>query len=76
MAKSADDISGPRHDRSLLLHGTKRNEVLTLAEVRRYGSDSFGDPNYIKIYGATPPEWYARLVLRFHRVADVLLQSI
>lgn len=69
MAKSADDISGPRHDRSLLLHGPKRNDVLTLAEVRQYGTDSFGDPNYIKIYGATPPEWYARGIRLLGRTA-------
>src|SRR5262245_52410247 len=44
------------YDWTLLLHGPKRDEALTLAEVRRYGADSFGDPDYIKIYGATPPE--------------------
>src|SRR4029077_4555904 len=46
------------YDRALLLHGSKRNEVLTLAEVRRYGLDSFADANYISIYGMPPEEWY------------------
>ena len=36
------------HDRALLLHGSKRNEILTLAEVQQYGIDSFADPNYIR----------------------------
>ena len=36
----------PLHDRALLLHGRKRNEVLTLREVQQYGTDSFSDPNF------------------------------
>ena len=44
------------HDRALLLHGSKRNEILTLAEVQQYGIDSFADPNYIRLYGMTPAE--------------------
>jgi hypothetical protein len=50
----------PLHDRTLLLHGQKRNKVLTLEEVQQYGSDSFSDPDYIRLYGMTPPQWYAR----------------
>ncbi|MGZ4304563.1 MAG: hypothetical protein ACXVEW_03910 [Solirubrobacteraceae bacterium] len=46
-------------DRRLLL-GEKRNEVLGLAEVRGYGSDTFGDPDYVSIYGLTPTDWYGR----------------
>jgi len=49
----------PRYDRALLL-GEKRNEILTLDEVRQYGQDSFGDPDYVCVYGLTPPQWYAR----------------
>jgi hypothetical protein len=48
------------YDRGLLLHGSKRNEVLTLGEVQQYGIDSFADPDYISLYGMTPTEWYAR----------------
>ena len=29
------------HDRAMLLHGSKRNKILTLAEVQQYGIDSF-----------------------------------
>ena len=43
-----------RYDRALLLHGAKRNVVLTLAEVQQYGADSFCDPDYIHIYGMAP----------------------
>jgi len=49
----------PRYDRALLL-GAKRNEVLTLDEVRRYGQDSFGDPDYVSVYGLSPAQWHAR----------------
>jgi hypothetical protein len=69
MADSSNNSSGALYDRALLLHGSKRNEVLTLAEVRQYGSDSFGDPDYIRVYGATPPEWYGRGVRLLGRTA-------
>jgi hypothetical protein len=48
------------HDRALLLHGAKRNQVLTLHDVQQYGIDSFSDPDYIRLYGMAPAEWYAR----------------
>jgi hypothetical protein len=48
------------YDRALLLHGAKRNEVLTLEEVQQYGVDSFADAEYIRIYGMPPAEWYGR----------------
>ena len=48
----------PLHNRDLLLHGSKRNEVLSLAEIEQYGLDSFADPDYISIYGMKPREWY------------------
>ena len=47
------------YDRALLL-GEKRNDVLDLAEVLSYGSDTFGDPDYVSIYGLKPADWYAR----------------
>jgi len=46
------------YDRALMLHGSRRKEVLTLAEVKRYGLDSFADADYISIYGMPPEEWY------------------
>jgi hypothetical protein len=60
MTLRADDPNEPAYNRELLLHGPKRNEVLSLAEVQRYGSDGFSDPDYIQLYGMTPPQWYAR----------------
>jgi len=49
----------PVHGWSLLLHGSKRNEALSLAEIEQYGFDSFGDADYISLYGMSPREWYA-----------------
>src|ERR1700751_4428357 len=59
----------PLHDRALLLHGPKRDEVLSLSEVQQYGSDSFSDPDYIRLYGMTPPQWYAHGVRLLGRTA-------
>jgi len=58
----------PTYDRTLLL-GQKRNEVLSLAEVHRYGADSFGDPEYLCLYGLSPTGWYARGVRILGRTA-------
>ena len=48
----------PVHDRAFLLYGSKRNEVLSLAEIEQYGLDSFGDADYVSLYGMSPREWY------------------
>src|SRR6516164_5941503 len=69
MKKPRQDAEEPLHDRALLLHGRKRNKVLTLEEVQRYGSDSFSDPDYIRLYGMTPPQWYVRGVRLLGRTA-------
>lgn len=58
----------PRYDRALLL-GSKRNDVLTLDEVRRYGEDSFGDQDYVSVYGLSPAQWHARGVRLLGRTA-------
>ncbi len=50
----------PRYDRELLLLGAKRNAVLELWEVQRYGSDSYGDTDYVSIYGMRPADWHAK----------------
>jgi len=49
-----------RYDRQRLLLGPMRNQVLELSEVERYGADSFGDPDYISIFGMRPAEWFAK----------------
>jgi RNA cap guanine-N2 methyltransferase len=59
----------PLYDRALLLHGAKRNEVLSLREVQQYGRDSFGDPDYIRIYGMAPADWYAHGIRLLGRTA-------
>jgi hypothetical protein len=57
------------HDRALLLHGAKRNQVLTLADVEQYGRDSFADADYVRIYGLPPKEWYRRGIRLLGRTA-------
>lgn len=52
--------SMPRYDRDVLLSPGKRNQVMELWEVKKFGTDSFGDPDYVSIYGMKPAEWYAR----------------
>ena len=57
------------YDRHLLLLGPKRNQVLTLDEVQRYGVDSFGDPDYLRVYDMAPQEWYERGIRLLGRTA-------
>lgn len=57
------------YDRQLLLFGPKRNEVLELWEVLRFGADTFGDDNYLSIYDMKPGEWYARGIRLLGRTA-------
>jgi hypothetical protein len=58
----SEDSSGRTrtYDRAHLLSESRRNDVLALWEVQRYGRDSFGDPDYVSIYGLRPEQWYAR----------------
>ena len=44
-----ESTSHPLHDRALLLQGSKRNEILTLHEVRQYGSDSLSHKDYLSL---------------------------
>lgn len=57
------------YDRQLLLHGAKRNSVLELWEVERYGTDSYGDSDYVSIYGLPPREWYLKGIRLLGRTA-------
>ena len=71
----------PVYDRALLLHGAKRDKVLTLEEVRQYGIDSFSDPNYVRVYGMAPTVWFAQGIRLLGRTAvectrDVLANCI
>jgi hypothetical protein len=57
------------YDRQLLLLGSKRNVVLDLWEVIRYGIDSYGDADYVSIYGLAPAQWYSKGVRLLGRTA-------
>jgi len=48
------------YDREFLLHGEKRNAVLDLPEIHRYGIERYDDADYVSIYGLRPEQWYAR----------------
>jgi RNA cap guanine-N2 methyltransferase len=60
MAEAEPGTGTPHYDRDFLLSPGKRNQVMALWEVERFGTDSFGDPDYVSIYGMRPAEWYAR----------------
>jgi hypothetical protein len=53
------DADIPRYDREFLLSPAKRNQIVELWEVEKFGRDSFGDPGAISLYGMTPAQWYA-----------------
>src|SRR5215467_4693782 len=69
MSERTNNSSSPVYDRALLLYGSKRNEILTLAEIEQYGLDSFGDADYVSIYGMPPREWYRRGIRLLGRTA-------
>lgn len=48
------------YDRAFLLSAVKRNQVMTLEEACQYGLDSYGDADYVSLYGMAPVEWYGR----------------
>ena len=60
MAESEPGAGTPHYDRDFLLSAGKRNQVMALWEVEKFGTDGFGDPDYVAIYGMSPAEWYAR----------------
>lgn len=68
--KGKDPVEqSPIYNRKLLLDAKKRNAVLDLWEVRRYGADSYGDVDYVSIYGMRPAAWYAKGVRLLGRTA-------
>lgn len=52
-----------------ILHGSKRNQVLSLAEIEQYGLDSFADADYVSIYGMPPRKWYGHGIRLLGRTA-------
>ena len=69
MSELPGNDSSHVYNRAFLLHGAKRNAVLTLAEIEQYGLDSFADADYISIYGMAPHEWYRHGVRLLGRTA-------
>jgi RNA cap guanine-N2 methyltransferase len=69
MNERPSNSSSPVYDRALLLHGSKRNEMLTLTEIEQYGLDSFRDADYVSIYGMQPREWYRHGIRLLGRTA-------
>jgi hypothetical protein len=49
-----------KYDRDFLLSPEKRNQLVELWEVEKYGRDCFNDPSHVHLYGMPPKEWYAR----------------
>jgi hypothetical protein len=66
---SSDEPAVSVYGRQLLLLGPKRNSVLELWEVQRYGTDTFGNPDYLRLYGLSPAVWYARGIRVLGRTA-------
>ena len=52
--------SEPNYDRDFLLSPDKRNQLLELWEVEKYGRDCFGDPDHVHLYGMAPRQWWER----------------
>jgi hypothetical protein len=57
-AMAGDDI--PHYDRDFLLSPAKRNQIIELWEVEKFGHDSFGDPDAVSLYDMMPAQWHAR----------------
>jgi hypothetical protein len=69
MNERTDNSLSPVYNRTLLLHGSKRNQELTLGEIERYGLDSFANSDYLSVYGMPPREWYRRGIRLLGRTA-------
>jgi hypothetical protein len=54
------DSGIPRYDRNFLLSPAKRNQIIELWEVEKFGRDTYGDPDAVSLYGMRPAEWYSR----------------
>lgn len=43
-----------------MLNPTKRDQIVELWEVERFGRDCFGNPSSVSLYGLSPQQWYER----------------
>jgi hypothetical protein len=69
MASDGPSDSITHYDRDFLLSPAKRNQIIELWEVQKFGRDSFGDPNAVSLYGMPPAQWHARGVRILARTA-------
>src|SRR5258708_7491989 len=60
MVTQSPTHSEQKYSRDFLLSPEKRNQLIELWEVEKYGSDCFGDPDHVHLYGMAPKEWYGR----------------
>lgn len=60
MVTQSSTHSEQKYNRDFLLSSEKRNQLIELWEVEKYGSDCFGDPDHVHLYGMAPREWYER----------------
>ena len=49
-----------KYDRDFLLSPDKRDQLIDLWEVEKYGWDCFGDPDHVHLYGMAPRQWWER----------------
>jgi hypothetical protein len=54
MSSTGAGAAERKYDRDFLLSQEKRNQIVELWEVEKYGSDCFGDPNHVHLYGMPP----------------------
>jgi hypothetical protein len=60
MASRGSTDSHRKYDRDFLLSPEKRNQLIELWEVEKYGRDCFNDSDHVHLYGMAPKEWHAR----------------
>ena len=60
MVTQSSTHSEQKYNRDFLLSPEKRNQLIELWEVEKYGIDCFGDPDHVHLYGMAPREWYER----------------
>jgi hypothetical protein len=60
MSSQGSASSDRKYDRDFLLSSEKRNQLIELWEVEKYGNDCFKDPDHVHLYGMAPKDWYAR----------------
>jgi len=57
------------YDRAFLLSEEKRNHVMQLWEIQKYGVDSYADADYLCVYGMKPAEQDRRGIRLLARTA-------